>query len=138
MRDLHTNTKKPITLIITGLVVLTGLTAAGLHIVTSDKPEAPAKTVASTTSESAKVKASSTTLVEFTAAKDKTVLEQLKTKAKVEVKDSQYGPFVESINGIKGGTDNKYWSYYVDGQMASVGAGEYVTKGGEDIVWKFE
>jgi len=136
MSDLHTNTKKPITFIIAGLVILAGLTAAGLHI-TNDTPGPPAKTVATTAADSAKVKASST-VVEFTAVKDKTILAQLKTHAEVGVKDSQYGPFVDSINGVKSGTSGKYWSYYVDGQMANVGAGEYMAKGGEKIVWKFE
>lgn len=76
--------------------------------------------------------------VTFTAIADQTVLDQLQTKANVSVKDSSYGPYVDSINGIAGGTDGKYWSYYVDGQLAQIGAGEYVTKGGEKIQWKFE
>jgi hypothetical protein len=134
MRDLHTNHKKPITLIVIALVVLTGVTAGSLNLLRGRDEPAKQKTVAATTN--AEVKAATT--VQFTAEKDKTVLEQLQDKATVMVKDSQYGPYVDSVNGLKGGTDNKYWSYYVDGQMANIGAGEYVTKGGEAIVWKFE
>ena len=137
MRDLHTNTKKPISLIIAGLVILTGITTAGLHLISSPEAEAPAKTVATNTQKTSEVKSAS--IVQFTAVTGKTVLEQLKAQAEVGVKnDPTYGPFVESINGIKSGTDKKYWSFYVDGQMANVGAGEYVTKGGEHVVWKFE
>lgn len=79
-----------------------------------------------------------TKLVIFTAESGKNVLEQLQAHATVVTKDSQYGPYVDSINGVKGGTDDKYWSFYVDGQLAQKGAAEYVTKGGEKVEWKFE
>jgi hypothetical protein len=139
MRDLNTNHKKPIiTLIIAALVVFAGGTAGMLHALKNDDTKADQKVAASTPAGKPEVKAAETTVIEFTAVKDKTVLEQLQSKAKVEVKDSQYGPYVDSINGVKGGTDNKYWSYYVNGQMANIGAGEYVAKGGETVTWKFE
>ncbi len=77
-------------------------------------------------------------IVTFVGVADQTVLDQLKANANVEVKDSSYGPYVDSINGIKGGADGKYWGYYIDGTMAQVGAGEYKTKGGEKVEWKFE
>jgi hypothetical protein len=76
--------------------------------------------------------------VSFTAEAGKTVLEQLQAQADVVVQQSEYGPFVESINGVKSGDDNKYWVYYVDGEAATVGAGEYTTEGGETVEWKFE
>ena len=78
-------------------------------------------------------------LVSFTAEANKSVLDQLKANnTSVETKEASFGVYVESINGKVGGTDGKYWSYYVDGQMAQVGAGEYITKGGELVEWKFE
>jgi hypothetical protein len=76
--------------------------------------------------------------VSFVAEAGKTVLEQLQAKVTVELKESSFGPYVDSINGKVGGTDAKYWTFYVDGQMAQVGAGEYITNGGELIEWKFE
>jgi hypothetical protein len=77
--------------------------------------------------------------VSFIAKKDKTVLQQLKVAAdNVKTKASSYGEYVESIGTLKGGTDGKYWTFYVDGKMASVGADVYTTKGGEKIEWKFE
>lgn len=77
--------------------------------------------------------------ISFVAEANKPVLEQLQAQNRtVEVKDSQYGTYVDSINGKKGGTDNKYWTFYVDGQMADQGAADYITKGGEKIEWKFE
>lgn len=74
--------------------------------------------------------------VTFVATKGKNVLDQLKEHANVTVTQSQYGPFVDAINGQK--QDGKYWSYYVNGQMAQVGAADYVTQGGEKIEWKLE
>lgn len=76
--------------------------------------------------------------VRFVAEPDMNVLEQLTQHAEVETKDSQYGAYVDSINGKKGGEGGKYWTFYVDGEMAQVGAEAYVTKGGEVIEWKFE
>jgi hypothetical protein len=68
----------------------------------------------------------------------KTALEILKQKADVLTKDSDYGEYVDSINGLQGGTGGKYWTFYVNGQMAQVGAGTYQTKNGDRIEWKFE
>jgi hypothetical protein len=133
MRDLHKNHKKPtLTLIALILALLTAGTAGALSILgRSEPPTSNAPLAVGAQVEPA-------TTVRFTAQADKTVLEQLQQVGKVTTKDSQYGPFVESINGFTGGTDNKYWSYYVDGQMANIGAGEYRTIGGEEIIWRFE
>lgn len=76
--------------------------------------------------------------VRFTAEADKSVLEQLKTHADVVTKDSQYGAYVDSINGKVGGDGGKYWTFYVDGEMAQIGAEAYITEGGEVVEWKFE
>lgn len=76
--------------------------------------------------------------VRFTAEANRTVLDQLAAHAAIETKDSTYGVYVDTINGKQGGTDGKYWTFYVDGQMAQVGAAEYVTQGGEVIEWRFE
>lgn len=68
----------------------------------------------------------------------KTALEILKQKADVITQDSAYGEYVDSINGVKGGEDGKYWAFYVNREMAQVGAGEYQTKSTDRIEWKFE
>lgn len=140
MRDLNTNHKKTITsVIIVALVALTGLTAGVLHVMGgSGSPQTSKQAVANTTAKSDQAKVESATIVEFKAVKNRTVLDQLKDKAKVVTKDSQYGQYVDSVNGMQGGTNNKYWTFYVNGQMANIGAGEYRTKGGETITWKFE
>jgi hypothetical protein len=74
----------------------------------------------------------------FTAQKGTSVLDQLKARASVETKDSSYGPYVTAINGVQGGTDNKYWSFYVNDTLAQKGAAEYMPEGGEKITWKLQ
>lgn len=76
--------------------------------------------------------------ISYAGEKGKTALAQLQAAAKVETKASEYGAYVDSINGIKGGQDGKYWTFYVNGKMANIGASEYIAKGGEKIEWKFE
>lgn len=79
------------------------------------------------------------TEITYTAKTGITSLEQLKDEADtVVVKDSEYGKYVDSIEGHVGGVDGKYWSFYVDGEMSEVGAGSYTQKGGEKIVWKYQ
>ncbi|MGD2247432.1 MAG: DUF4430 domain-containing protein [Candidatus Methanofastidiosia archaeon] len=47
--------------------------------------------------------------------------------------------FVTSINGIaQDAGANKYWMYYINGEMAQVGAKEYIVQNGDEITWKLE
>jgi hypothetical protein len=133
MRDNNQKTKRIVITIIIALLTLLTL-ATALVLQKTDHNSPPQK--ASTTTAKPKQKAN---IVTFTALAGKTVLEQLKTHAQnVEVKDSQFGPYVDAVNGVRGGTGGKYWAFYVNGQMASVGANDYVTKAGDKIEWRFE
>ena len=77
--------------------------------------------------------------VSYTATDGKTSLDQLKeSNATVQTKTTEYGEYVDAINSLAGGTDGKYWSFYIDGALANVGAGSYTQMGGEKIEWKFE
>lgn len=80
----------------------------------------------------------SQTSVTYTAKKGDTALAGLQNVASVTTKDSAYGAYVDSINGLEAGTDGKYWAFYIDGKLATAGAGLYIAKGGELIEWKFE
>jgi len=76
--------------------------------------------------------------ISYTAVSGKTSLDQLKeSTADVQTKTTEYGEYVDTIGTLVGGTDGKYWTFYIDGEMASVGAGSYTQKGGEKIEWKF-
>lgn len=77
--------------------------------------------------------------VSYVGKKGVTALSQLKETANgVVTKSSSYGEYVDAIGERSSGKDGKYWTFYVDGKLASVGAGAYIAKGGEKIEWKFE
>ncbi len=79
------------------------------------------------------------TEITYLARPGSTSLEQLKDEASdVLTTESEYGELVDSIEGHQGGTDGKYWSFYVNGEMAQVGAGDYVQEEGDWIEWKFQ
>lgn len=76
----------------------------------------------------------SSTCLRYAGQDGKNALELLKAKHKVEA--TAQG-FVTAINSIK--PDSKhFWSFYVNGQAAQVGAKDYQTKKGETIEWKLE
>lgn len=59
-------------------------------------------------------------------------------KEKTQVMESQPG-FVSSINGRAADSLKKeFWSFYVNGKQAEVGAAEYITKDTDNIEWKIE
>ena len=68
----------------------------------------------------------------------KTAMDILKTKATVVTKSSSYGAYVDSIDGVAGGSNGKYWTLYVNGDMSQVGADAYTTKTGDKIEWKLQ
>lgn len=67
-----------------------------------------------------------------------TVLTALSKSQKVITKVYSFGTSVESINEVTSGTNNKYWIYYVNSQMANIGADRYSLKPGDLVEWKFE
>lgn len=80
-----------------------------------------------------------TTDITYTAKPGLTSLEQLKQEARdVVTSTSQYGELVTSIEGHTAGDEGKYWSFYVNNEMAQVGADSYVQQKGDVIEWKFQ
>ena len=67
-----------------------------------------------------------------------TALAILQKTHAVSVKEYSFGVLVEGIDGVLGGTDGKYWLYYVNSQAATVGAGEYLLVPGDEISWRLE
>jgi len=59
-----------------------------------------------------------------------------------DVKTTYYSGFdsllVDSIGDKTSGQDNKYWSYYINGEYGTIGADKQVVHGGDVIKWKFE
>jgi len=55
----------------------------------------------------------------------------------VQTKHYSFGDMVVSVNGTPG-TGPKYWTFYINGKMAEVGAGSYTTKASDVISWKLQ
>jgi len=45
------------------------------------------------------------------------------------------GVFIEAIHGVHN-TNQSYWQFWVNGEYAQVGAGQYVLKDGDKVLWK--
>ena len=136
MRD---KTPTKITLYIVTALVALGTTTGLVWVRQAEKQTAANTAIAAATKEqTAKTKGAHTTHLSYVGVQGKTALELLKQHAAVAIKDSSYGPYVDSINGLVGGTDGKYWAFYVNGKLAEVGANAYITQSADQIEWKFE
>jgi len=67
----------------------------------------------------------------------KNALELLKKHATVQTKHYSFGDMVTSIDGVKG-IGPKYWTFYVNGKAASVGAGSYTMRGTDTLKWRLQ
>lgn len=56
----------------------------------------------------------------------------------LEFKNYDMGIFIEAIGNKKNGQDNKYWLYYVNGQMPMIAADKYILKPGDKVEFRFE
>ncbi|MFH0987688.1 MAG: DUF4430 domain-containing protein, partial [Patescibacteria group bacterium] len=57
---------------------------------------------------------------------------------KLEKKEYQgMGVFLESVDGVKNGTDNKYWMYWLNGELSMNSADKQNVKGRDMVEWKF-
>jgi hypothetical protein len=45
---------------------------------------------------------------------------------------------INTINNAVGGTDGKYWQYYVNGELPTIGADKYIISNGDVLTWSFE
>jgi hypothetical protein len=70
---------------------------------------------------------------------DQTVLDLLlSSNLSVEFEEYSFGNLVTSIDGVTNGTDNKYWVYYINSELAKVGASSYTLEPSDIITWQFE
>lgn len=102
-------------------------------------PAPPAKSGTSESADKDKLTSSEDgRTVSYKGEEGKTALDVLKSLAKVETKESTYGEFVTSINGVAADGTTEFWSFYVNEKLASEGAGTYQTKPTDTIEWKVE
>lgn len=123
-RPTHLSQTKIITLIVAALLIIGG----GAWDITAHHNTTPKTTY---------LKSAAITQLTYHGQEGKNALELLKQHAKVVTKTSSLGEYVVSINGNDGG-GKKYWSYYINGQLAQVGAGAYITHSTDVIKWKLQ
>lgn len=61
----------------------------------------------------------------------------LKKHATITTKHYSFGDMVTSVNGVNG-TGSKYWTFYINGKMAEVGASSYTAKNGDTLMWRLQ
>lgn len=70
------------------------------------------------------------------------ILERCSQKNGFSVDSTYYAQFdstlINSINNAVGGTDGKYWQYYVNGQLPNIGADKCMLTNGNLLKWSFE
>lgn len=108
------------------VVVSAIILAFGLWVIVPDRTAAPA--------DSAQTQVSS---FSYEGVEGKDALTLLKETHQVETQTSSFGEFVVSINGVTP-NDSQFWGFYVNDQLADVGAGSYITKTGDVITWKLD
>lgn len=72
------------------------------------------------------------------ATSGQSVLDLLSKTKQIEIQESSLGKLVTSIEGVKNGTQKKYWTYMVNGKEGDVGAAEYILKANDMIEWEFK
>ncbi len=80
---------------------------------------------------------SQTTEISYKGETGKDALSLLKTHAQVQAKHYSFGDLVVSING-SAGNGPKYWTFYINGKEASMGARAYITKSSDTLDWKLQ
>ncbi len=67
-----------------------------------------------------------------------TALQLLSGTHKVTAKGQKENAFVTAIDGVVADSTKEFWSFYVNGKQATVGAGSYTLKNNDTIEWKIE
>ncbi|OGE84637.1 MAG: hypothetical protein A3J48_03580 [Candidatus Doudnabacteria bacterium RIFCSPHIGHO2_02_FULL_46_11] len=76
--------------------------------------------------------------ISYRGAQGQTALALLRQGHQVTTKEfTGLGEFVTAIDGVEAGSSH-FWAFYVNDQMAQVGADQYVTREGDRVVWKLE
>ena len=77
------------------------------------------------------------TQLSYQGQKGQDALALLKKHAIIKTKHYSFGDQVIAINGTEG-NGPKYWTFYVNGKISMVGAGDYATKDSDMLMWKLQ
>ena len=101
----------------------------------------PVSSITAPSQVSLRVEGQNETICDLKAAEGKTALDVIKSSAQecgysYVIQDTQYGPYLTTIaqdaaSGLNG------WSYLPNFEMAQVGAGDYIMKPGDILLWYY-
>lgn len=123
------------------LVAVLVLGAFGLFTVTnnSNTPETDDQSSLETTQQQSTLSANEDgTVVTYDAVVGVTALETLRSLTEVQTQNSDFGEFVTGIGGVDADSNTQYWSFYLNGEYASEGAGTLVGSDGDTFEWRLE
>jgi len=69
------------------------------------------------------------------------LLKELSEKENFEIETTDYpemGIFIKSIDELSGGTDDKWWQYWINNSLGELAADKKKVNNGDTVEWKFE
>jgi len=130
--------------LITGiaLVAMLGLGGFGVYNATQETEVQEQTVVVETPNEDTQQQNAEITddgkIVAYSGVTGESALATLRSLVDVETESSDFGEFVTSIAGVAADSSSQFWAFYVNGELASVGAGDYQSATGDLIEWKLE
>lgn len=116
---------RPAWIYVLGAIVL----AFGLFLIVPDRNVCSTKRTASELEQKC--------LVTYQGVDGQNALDLLKAKHKVDTQKFSFGEMVSSIDGVSSPATD-FWGFYINGQLATVGAGDYQTKSTDIITWQLQ
>lgn len=116
------------------VVVVLGL-LIGFTIYTRDEPT---KSVDVSVKRAEIVFSNDNNRVDYLGVEGETALETLDRLTDVRTETTSFGEFVTGIGEVDAKSGKTFWSFYVNGKMAEVGAGSFQPELGDEIEWRLE
>lgn len=126
--------KKQILIYVTVVIIAVGVMAGGFYgyqTLTAKKIDSAVATTTSSCETSNNGKT-----VTYKGEDGQTALAILNKKCQTQSSGQGESSFITKINDVEANSSNEFWSFKVNGEMASVGAGSYTTKNSDTITWE--
>lgn len=126
---------KKIETIVIAVIILGLGVAYGFLSNKADAPTTETNPQQSASTQSQQVPAA---LVRYPGEEGRTAMDLLKANYRVDTESfGDMGEMVKAIDGVEPDSSH-FWSFYINGSQATVGASTYVTKPADNIEWKLE
>lgn len=120
------------------VIILAALVFAGLSYISKDNGKITGEATSARTIP-VEMKIQNGQTLKSNVSAGLTALEYLETQAKVKTKGEGVNAYVVAIDDLEVNADkNEFWSFYINGKMAEVGAGSYKLMPNDKIEWKIE